>query len=113
MKRGISYDYIHDRRGKNMLVLRKARGKFTLKEIEEILLYECRGAFNGRYALVVNTTENAAGGAGWGDEIEYPGDMVELYPFDNGEDCPICNEMLQYKDYCPHCGGDLHETERR
>lgn len=111
MARGITFEWDKNIYGKSVLVIRKARGKLTLSEIEELLRYENRGAYNGRYAILVNCAEATCGGAGWGDETEQRGDTVALCEISANEDCPVCGAMLPEKDYCPHCGESLR-TER-
>lgn len=111
MARGITYEWEKNIYGSSVLIIRKSRGKLTLQEIEELLRYERGGIFNGRYAILLNCSEATCGGAGWGDETEPRGDIVELCEVQSEEECPICKAMLPDKDYCPHCGESLR-TER-
>lgn len=96
----------YDRCGKQMLVLKKKRGKITFQEIQEFLLYEGNGSFNGHYAIYMRATESMCGGSGWLDEEE-KGDTIELYPIYDNEDCPICGKMTPPFECCPECGARL------
>lgn len=111
MARGITFEWDKNIYGQSVLVIRKDRGKLTLSEIEELLRYENRGAYNGQYAIFVNCSEATCGGDGWGDENEPHGDTVALCEIVAYEECPICRTMLPDKDYCPRCGESLR-TER-
>jgi hypothetical protein len=102
-------EYGYDHTNQSVLVLRKARGKITIAEIEEFLRYEQGGRYQGRYAVFLNATESSCGGSGWMDEIDPPGDVVSLYPMEDGGECPCCRRYL-VMDSCPHCGEDLHNT---
>lgn len=101
MKRGIEATLDVDRCGREFVRLEKARGKFTLDEIEDILRYEDNGRYNGRYALILKCD---------GDYFDdYPfnksqGDVVELYLLEDMGNCPVCGKMLPPFEYCPHCG---------
>lgn len=87
-------------------VMRKARGKLSLDEITEFLQLENHGHHQGQYAILINATESAMGGSGWGMEETPKGDVVELILLNGEEPCPICTEMLP-PDYCPECGATL------
>ena len=105
MKRGISVEWEPN----DVLVIRKARGKLALEEIEDVLRYGCHGisgSLNGNYALIFHCSEETCGGNGmYGpDYEEREGDSVRLHQLDNYGTCPVCNEMLPPHNYCPHCG---------
>lgn len=111
MGKGISVESDKNVYGSDVLVIRKARGKLTLKEIEDYLRYERYGQLNGVYAILINAQAATCGGAGWGDETEPKGDVAELCLVLSGGECPICVAMLP-GEYCPHCGESLRETKQ-
>ena len=105
--RGIIIESEKDAFGNWVLLIRKSRGKLTLQEINDLLLYEDGGKYNGLYAIVLNASESACGGSGWDDGSEPKGDVAELYELYAGNDCPVCRKLLPEKDFCPHCGEKL------
>lgn len=109
MARGITFESDKDTFGNWILRICKSRGKLTLREIADLLLYEDNGKYNGRYAIFINASESACGGSGWDDGSEPKGDFADLYELSAGNDCPVCGKLLPDKDYCPHCGESLHE----
>lgn len=96
----------YNRQGKQVLILEKKRGKLTFQEVQEFLLYEGNGTFNGHYAIYIRATESMCGGSGWLDEEE-KGDVIELYLIEDNEDCPICGKVTPIFQYCPECGASL------
>lgn len=93
-------------KGNQVLILTKKKGKISVQEVEEFLLREGGGSFNGYYAMIIKATESMCEVSGWMDE-DKQGDMVELYPLYQGEDCPICSKLLPPFKYCPECGKEL------
>ncbi|MCI8539590.1 MAG: hypothetical protein HFF18_13195 [Oscillospiraceae bacterium] len=108
MKRGIkmTWEYAGNHPNADTLCVRitKSRGKLTLHEIEDLLLYEDNQAWCGHYAILENCSESAADGAGWYMEDDPKGDTVVLYKLDEGESCPVCGGLTPPYDYCPSCG---------
>lgn len=105
MKRGISVEWLEY--GK--LKIRKARGKFTLDEIEEVLRYgkDKRGnSLQGAYAVILRCTEETCGGNGMHDIPPggFAGDAVTVHLLNDDDHCPVCQERLPPHDCCPSCG---------
>ena len=76
MKRGTSVAWGNDSHDVPVLTISKKRGKLTLSEIQDTLLYEKGHQLCGRYAILLNCTEAAVGGNGlWGFEDDI-GDAV-------------------------------------
>lgn len=111
MARGITFEWEQDFHGNNLLVIRKSRGKLTIREIGDLLLYGGGGLRNGRYAIIINASESAYGGSGWDDGTEPKGDVVELVQLEPFEKCPMCAAMLPDPDYCPECGFPLKQEK--
>jgi len=102
-KSKITYRWDNDSRDRPILVLEKAKGKFTLDEITDYLLYDSRQY--GKYAIIINASESACGGSGWGEE-DRPGDIAILYEILERDNCPICGDTTPYQ-YCPECGNEF------
>lgn len=109
--KGITLEWDNDCRGNSVLLVRKSRGRLTLDEITEALRYEKHGQYCGRYAIMVNASENTCG-TGWMDEIEPKGDVVELYQVAGEDDCPVCGKLTPPFEYCPHCGEPWKEEPK-
>jgi hypothetical protein len=82
-------------RGNELLILKKARGKINLSEIEDLLRYENGGQYQGQYIIAINATENTCG-AQWEDGLEEKGDTVvlQLVELDWGF-CPVCGKEME------------------
>ena len=91
--KGITLERSSDAYGNNILVIKKARGKLSIGEIEDILQYEEGGRFNGHYVIYIRATESTYGGSGWMDETQPKGDVVELLEILESENCPICKRV--------------------
>lgn len=100
----LKHVYDTDARGHTVLVIQKTRGKLNLDEITNHLLYEAR--LYGMYAIVLNASEGASEGAGWGDEETSKGDSVILYEILEQDSCPICGGVTPLLK-CYHCGESL------
>lgn len=107
MAHGISFESGNDEYGNLLLTIRKSRGKLTIREIEDLLLYGDGGVRNGHYALIINASESACGGCGLDDGTEPKGDAVTLIQLETYGKCPVCAAMLPEPDYCPDCGKKL------
>jgi hypothetical protein len=95
-----------DLRGNSVLVIRKSRGKISVSELQEELRRDYR--YQGYWGIIFKADEEG-GYQGWGDHIAPKGDVLELYRIGDGEDCPICNEIFNGIDCCPHCGEQIKE----
>lgn len=92
--------------GRYVLLVKKSRGKITIDELTEFLLWDSRFT-NHAYAIVIRVYENMCEGSGW-DIEEAKGDVVELYQLEDGDDCPVCGSLLVYQN-CPECGAELRK----
>jgi len=101
----IEHNWKSDARGRSVLVLTKTRGRLTLDEITDYLLYNAK--LYGQYVILLNASESVCGGCGWGDD-EKQGDSVALYEIIEQEKCPICKGVTPLQ-YCPKCGEELVE----
>ena len=97
-----------DGRDHPVLVVEKKRGKINLAEVEDLLRYSKRGAFQGNYVLLIRATEATCGGSGWMDEEEPKGDQWVLYRVEQGEPCPVCSRMTPSIQWCESCGEPLN-----
>lgn len=102
--KGITVEWGKDFAGNNTLLIMKARGKLTISEIEELLLYEGNGAYSGQWVIHINASESAYGGSGWDDGTAPKGDAIMLLQILEQESCPICGKLTPPFDYCPACG---------
>lgn len=110
MKRGTEIFWAYDFHDKSIIRIKKRREKLTLEEIEEILRYEERQRFCGNYAIFLNCSEATMGGNGLYFEEDMKGDVVDLYPVEEMEDCPVCGKMLPPFAYCQNCGTAWKDT---
>ena len=91
---------IHDN---SVLLVRKAKGKISIPEIQAAMI--ARGwDFCGAWAILVAVRED--GHQGWDGGRDPKGDVLELYQIGDQEPCPIC--AMPIVEYCPHCGGRIH-----
>lgn len=104
MKRGIKISLQYDSMNRLCLRIEKQRGKLTLEEITELLQYEAGQQYCGHYAIMLNCSEEAIGGNGLYFEEDQKGDVVDLYPIESEEPCPVCSQHTPPFDYCPNCG---------
>ena len=104
MKRGIEITWAYDFTGRMYLKISKARGKLTLEEIQDLLLYENNQKLCGHYAILLNCSEETIGGNGVYLEKDSKGDSVGLYQIEQEGTCPLCGEHTPPFEYCPHCG---------
>ena len=98
----IAFEWDKDRHGRSVLLAKKARGKISIRELQEAMT----GDYNymGAWAIVLVAREDS-GYAGWGDIDEPKGDVLELYQIGDGEECALCAVVYSgVDDYCPHCG---------
>lgn len=109
MKRGTTIGWDNDIHDRSVVLIQKRRGRLTLEEITDILQHEDGGSWNGRYAILINCSEETLGGNGMflGEPV---GDSVELYRLEQGADCPVCGQTLPPFEYCPSCGEPWSET---
>lgn len=98
--------------GRSVLLFEKTRGKISVREIEDYLLYEERQKFAGCYAILIRATESCLGGSGWDDGSEPKGDSLELFPIEEYESCPVCGEMTPPYLYCPRCGESWRDESK-
>lgn len=105
MAKGITIERGNSLGDNDVFVLRKSRGKLNLDEITEYLQQEQNGFYQGHYVIILNATESAMGGSGWGND-EPKGDTVEEIRLEGDVTCPICAKMLP-PDYCPDCGATI------
>lgn len=104
MKRGIQMEWDYDYMDHLLLRISKARGKLTLEEIQDLLLYENGQQFCGHYAILLNCSEGTIGGNGVYLEEDSKGDSVALYQVEQEGTCPVCGENTPPFEYCPNCG---------
>lgn len=106
MKRGMSVKWNGD---DGSLEIRKARGKLTVDEIEEVLLYgqdDMGQRLNGYYAIILKCDEGRCESNGVYYDDEPKGDLVSAFPlYDRGE-CPVCQNTLPPRKWCPNCNWD-------
>lgn len=114
MKHGISIHWGQDYKGQTALIIEKARGKLTLDDIQDAILYNPNSwGMYGYYAIVLNCNEGADTPT-WGDELEEKqGDVVLLYQVAEGEECPVCGHVAPPYRYCPECGHDLRKESSK
>lgn len=104
MKRGIEMSWAYDYKGRLALRIEKKRGKLTLAEIQDLLMYEESQRYCGHYAIILNCSEAAMGGDDLYLEEGQKGDVVALYKIEDGETCPVCGKYTPPFEYCPNCG---------
>ncbi len=104
MKRGIELSWRYNHKDQMVLRLEKKRGKLTLEEIQDLLMYEESRRYCGHYAILLNCSEAAADGGSLYLEEDQKGDAVDLHQIQEGEFCPICGEYTPPFLYCPTCG---------
>lgn len=102
--KGITAECGKDFAGNCTLWVRKVRGKLTVSEIEELLLYEGNGLYSGQWIIHINASESGCGNSGWDDGAEPKGDTVMLIQILEQESCPICGKLAPPFEYCPTCG---------
>ena len=98
--------------GRSILLFEKTRGKISVREIENYLLYEEGQKFAGCYAILIRATESCCGGSGWDDGSVPKGDSLELFPIEEYESCPVCGEMTPPYLYCPRCGESWRDESK-
>jgi hypothetical protein len=96
----VTFEWGEDLHGRSVLLARKARGKISVSEIQEVMMRDER--YHGAWAVLFRAREDS-GYQGWGDD-EPKGDVLELYQVGDGEKCPLCAAIYAGVDYCPHCG---------
>ena len=104
MKRGIEMSWAYDYKDHQVLQIVKKRGKLTLEEIQDLIMYEEGQRYCGCYAILLNCSEDAIGGNGLFLEEDQKGDAVDLYQIEDGETCPVCGKYTPPFEYCPNCG---------
>ena len=81
-----------DGAGNRVLVARKeGRGKIHLDELGDYLRYHA--GLHGRFAIVMNTSEETCGASGLFEEQTVT-DTVMLYEITRGDVCPICGRRV-------------------
>lgn len=103
----LKYEWDRDRNGNSVLLVRKSRGKISISELQEELSNDYR--FNGVWAVVFAAREDSY--QGWDGGETPKGDILEVYPIQDGESCPACAAVYQGVEYCPHCGEQLREEQ--
>jgi len=83
------HEWDRDAQGDGVLVVRKARGKIGVSELEDYLRCNLVGRWQRRYAILLNASEETCGAPGL-FESDTAGDCVVLYPVDPDADCPVC-----------------------
>ena len=104
MKRGIELSWRYNHKDQLVLRIEKKRGKLTVAEIQDLLMYEESQRYCGHYAILLNCSEAAADGGSLYLEEDQKGDAVTLYKIEDGETCPVCSEYTPPFLYCPACG---------
>lgn len=112
MKRGVSIQRGYDYKNQPCVTIQKSRGNLTIHEIADLLRYE-DSQWNGWYVILLNCTESTMGGNGCFDLMEQQkGDRVALYEVADGDECPVCADVLPPIQYCPSCGADWSDSEK-
>ena len=95
---------------KNIITIRKARGKITMQELVEFM-HEPKqvNAFEGKLVIFMFRVNGEADlyPFGWDDD---PGDTQDMMIIEDETRCPICNQKM-FVQYCPECGKKLFGTE--
>lgn len=112
MKQGITITREYNYRDILTVRIQKRRGKLTLNEIEDLLRYEDRQAWCGHYAILLNCSEATLGDCGDFLDGEPKGDVVVLYPVEEGDYCPVCGELAPPFLYCPSCGTSWKDCDK-
>ena len=94
------------------LRIEKKRGKLTLAEIQDLLMYEESQRYCGHYTIILNCSEAAMGGDDLYLEDGQKGDTVALYQIEEGETCPVCAEKSPPFEYCPSCGAAWKDMDK-
>lgn len=94
---------------RNILTVRKPRGKINLDELVEFF-HERRQvlAFDGKIVMFMFRVNGDADLYPFGFE-EQKGDVQDLYILEDEEGCPICGQKM-FVQYCPECGKKLYES---
>jgi len=112
MKRGIEMSWAYDYKGRLALRIEKKRGKLTLAEIQDLIMYEERQRYCGHYAIILNCSEAAMGGDDLYLEDGQKGDTVALYQIEEGETCQVCAEKSPPFEYCHSCGAAWKDMDQ-
>ena len=99
MSKLLSHRWTNDVHDIPVLCIEKGRGKISISELQQYLLYEARIENNW---FITFTTHEGAGEVGWPEE-EPKGDKIFLYPYSGDDTCPICASILP-PEFCPQCG---------
>jgi len=104
----LTFEWDKDIYGRDILLVRKKRGKITIAELQEELSRDWR--YCGGWVLIVRAREDAY--VGWGDNEDPKGDVLELHQIEDGAACPLCAAVYSgVEDHCPHCGKRIKATE--
>lgn len=92
---------------RNILTVRKSRGKITLEELTEFFHEHNQvNAFDGKIVMFMFRVNGDADlyPFGWEDQ---KGDAQDLYILEDEGSCPICSQKM-FVQYCPECGKKLY-----
>lgn len=104
----IQAEWRQDTAGHYSLILTKSRGKLTVAEIGEFLQRYPHGVFQGNWCIIIQAGEDTCA-AGWYEEPK--GDAVELYQLGQGDNCPVCGQLVPNYQWCPECGASLKDEK--
>ena len=112
MKRGIEMSWAYDYKGRLALRIEKKRGKLTLAEIQDLLMYEESQRYCVHYAIILNCSEATVDGGGLYLEEDQKGDVAILYQIEDGEICPVCGKYTPPFKYYPNCGTAWEDMDK-
>ena len=92
---------------RNIITVKKARGKINLEEILEFF-HESKqiNYFDGKIVMFMFRVNGDADLYPYGWE-EPKGDMQDLLILEDEGSCPICGQKM-FVQYCPECGKKLY-----
>lgn len=102
----LSAEWVQDSTGRDILLIKKKRGKLNINEITDFLMDDYKYSYK-HFAILISSNPELRMGSGWMNEIEEPGDCIELIELEDGEKCPICGRLMAI-DICPECGAELN-----
>jgi len=103
--------------GEDILIFTKKRGRISVREIDEFLMYNLdRYRYSGMYYVPFMVKEDSYQGweLGEGKVLDEDGnevsDKVVLTCVNEGEACHFCGQAMP-GSYCPHCGETIKQSD--